>query len=388
MATRVVLVLWAASCAAQAGLMRVPLLKMETIRSQMMSKNTPRQLLHSQSAGVNGVKGSVEPINNYMDAQYYGPISIGSPPQPFQVVFDTGSSDLWVPSSKCPLTNIACLLHNKYHSDKSSTYVKNGTEFKIQYGSGAVSGVLSADTVDLNGMRVTNQTFAEIMRESGLGFIAGKFDGILGMGYPTIARGGLPVFDQMVAQNVIDQAVFTFFLTRDPNHPTGSELVLGGIDPKHHKGEITYTPVTRKGYWQFGVDKIAVSGHSDELCKGGCQAIADTGTSLIAGPTKEVTKLNELIGAAPFIGGEYIVNCKNLPNMPNIEFTISNRTFVLTPDEYILKMSQGSMPVCLSGFIGLDVPRDPVWILGDVFIGRYFTVFDRQNDQVGFADAA
>ena len=131
----------------------------------------------------------------------FAEIGIGTPPQTFKVVLDTGSSNLWVPSSKC--TSIACFLHAKYDSTSSSTYKENGTSFEIRYGSGSLSGFVSSDTLDFAGMKVKDQLFAEATEEPGLAFAFGRFDGILGMGYDTISVNHItPPFYSLINQKV------------------------------------------------------------------------------------------------------------------------------------------------------------------------------------------
>ncbi|KAK4755829.1 hypothetical protein SAY87_009586 [Trapa incisa] len=433
-------------------------------------------------------------LKNYMDAQYFGEIGLGTPSQKFTVIFDTGSSNLWVPSQKCYFS-VACYFHSKYKSSESSTYKKNGKSAAIHYGTGAISGFFSQDHVKVGDLVVKNQDFIEATREPGITFLAAKFDGILGLGFQEISVGdAVPVWYNMVNQGLVEKPVFSFWLNRNTEGEEGGELVFGGVDPSHYKGEHTYVPVTQKGYWQFNMGEVLIGDEASGLCGSGCAAIADSGTSLLAGPTTTITEINHAIGASGIVSqeckavvaqygktilemllaqsqpekicsqigfctfdgtrgvdmeiesvvnekkdvssgsprdascsacemavvwmqnklrqnqtedqilnyanelceripspmGESVVDCASLSTMPKISFTIGGKVFDLEPEQYVLKVGEGGASQCISGFTALDVapPRGPLWILGDIFMGRYHTVFDYGNMQVGFAEAA
>jgi len=346
---------------------------MKTIAGRYITKNDPH-----------------ENLDNYLDAQYYGPIDIGTPGQTFNVVFDTGSSNLWVPSQKCSIFELACRTHNRYDSSKSSTYKPNGTEFEIHYGSGSMSGFLSIDTTCITGACVTDQTFAEATHEPGLAFIAAKFDGILGMAFPKISvKGVTPVFQNMVDQGVVDSPVFSFWLNRNPDESLGGLMVLGGSDPEYYEGEFSYVDVVEPDYWRISMDGLSLGEDLNVGCNGGCMGIVDTGSSLLVGPPEETNKINKAIGGTEIIPGQgqFMVDCNSIDSLPVLTFTIGGQQYELVGKDYILQVEQFGQKQCISGITGLELPMGPWWILGDVFIGKYYTEFDAGNQRVGFAKA-
>ncbi|XP_071569216.1 lysosomal aspartic protease-like [Temnothorax nylanderi] len=235
------------------------------------------------------------PLTNYKNVQYYGIIEIGTPPQMFRILFDTGSSDLWVPSKNCILlSQPACLKHNKYDHTKSTTYISQNDSFVLNYEDGCVFGSLSTDVVIVAGLKVVFQSFGEAVNYWGKVSTVKEFDGILRMGYSSLSNTGTSVFQNMIYQRVVSRPVFSFYLNQ-------------------------------------------------------------------------------------------YVNCDEIYNLPDFNFVMGGMTFRLTGEDYVLKLTEDDTSKCIIGF--RDRYDGVEWVLGDVFICRYYTEFDMGKDQVGFASA-
>src|SRR3989338_8082012 len=255
---------------ASLALMRIPLLKDETARHRIAQAD-PALLKKwenylNEIRSINGLPRTAGTASvslvDYEYAQYYGQISIGTPPQIFTVIFDTGSSNLWVPSSTCPKSDVACQTHNRYNSSLSSTYVANGTLFEIQYGTGSGKGFISQDTVTLGGLKIKNQQFAEMTAEPGVVFVAARFDGICGFAFDSISEDHVtPVWYNIVNQGLVSQPIFSFWLSQSSTSgKNGGELTLGGSDSTRYTGPLPSVPLASETYWLISVDGFSLGG--------------------------------------------------------------------------------------------------------------------------------
>jgi len=327
-------------------------------------------------------KDESEIIKDYANAQYYGTVKIGSPPQEFQVIYDTGSSNLWVPEVGC----VHCgykWIHggkNKYDSDASKSFVEDGRDFSIQYGSGAVSGVFAEDSVILaDDIEVKNQKFATIHDAAGMGiaFTFAYFDGILGLGFDSISVGGVEtVFHQAIEQGAVEKPMFAFYLGDNAD----GELTFGGYDDTKFEGDLSWVSLSDATYWRINTDGVKIGLFSS----GPSDAIVDSGTSLITGPSKDILAIALEIGAKPTITGQYTIDCEKVDDIPEITWTIDGKDYPVPGKDLVISAAG----TCLFAMMGMDFPKPgPQWILGDVFMRKYYTVFDYEEERVGFAKA-
>lgn len=194
-------------------------------------------------------------------------------------------------------------------------------------------------------------------------------------------NGIVPPFYELINQKQLDAPVFSFRV--GSSEDDAGEAVFGGIDHSAYKGKLSYVPVRRKAYWEVELEKVSFGDEELELESTG--AAIDTGTSLIVLPTDMAEMINTQIGAKKSWNGQYQVDCAKVPELPDFTLFFDGKPYPLKGSDYILNVQN----TCISAFTGMDLnlPGGDLWIVGDVFLRRYYTVYDLGRNAVGFAES-
>ncbi|KAI0755204.1 acid protease [Daedaleopsis nitida] len=310
------------------------------------------------------------------DVEWTGKITIGSPAQSFVVDFDTGSSDLWVPSSSCT----TCGSHSKYNPSKSSQSSKKTGSFSISYGDGSTaSGTPYTDTVTVGGVSVTGQYLAAVTKESSE-FQSDPPDGLLGLAFPAISNlNHNPFFFTAVDQGTAPEAVFSFKLDQ-----TGSELYIGGTNSALYTGAIEYHDVSSdSGFWQIGGASLLLNG---KKVASGFDTIIDSGTTLMyATPSAAKTFWAGVKGSKVYDSEEglYEFPCSSVPS---VAFSWGGKSWSISADDMNLGQVSSGSSMCVGALAGSDLGLGSnVWLLGDTLMKNVYTVFSVDDNAVGFA---
>ncbi|CAE6470622.1 unnamed protein product [Rhizoctonia solani] len=247
-------------------------------------------------------------VNQNMDVMYYATVEVGTPPQSYAVILDTGSSDMWLQSVDCaPCTG------KKINATISSTLQRSSSPFSIAYGIGSVKGTLVNDVVSIGSsseFTVQNQVWGLVNYTLGTP-VPGDIAGLMGLGFKNLAASqATPFWEALVSENKWHDPVMSFWMTRYSNVSTanaaefGGEFILGGTNEALYSGDIEFISLSYASnptFWAIPIHSITVNGNdisAAESSASSALAAIDTATSLIGGPASVVGNLYAAIPGA------------------------------------------------------------------------------------------
>jgi len=322
-----------------------------------------------------------DPLTDDDALLWFGTISVGTPPVSFTVDFDTGSSDLFLPSPSC---DSSCSGHKSYDPNASSTAHDLSKTFSLAFGDGStVDGEQFTDVVSIAGLTAKSQTLGAATKYSS-GFTRDQFpaDGLLGLAFQSISKyNAPPTFQTLISEGVMTSQVFGLKLAS-----SGSELFLGGTNNAHFTGDFTWVSLASESFWQASFDSISVNGAP---VVGSTSAIFDSGTTKIIGDTADIAKLFEAINgaqsASQFGEGAYTIPCTlNTP----ISINVGGKEISISPASFNLGPVSKDSDLCMAGASADATLSGGFWVLGDVFLQNVYTAWDVGGSRIGFATLA
>ncbi|ORX58327.1 acid protease [Hesseltinella vesiculosa] len=401
------------------------------VSSGVTAASTLRVPLHSQHQRSQFNKR--ESIYNANGREYMIEISVGTPGQSFNLTMDTGSSELWIPSTSCPAS--VCP-YSRFNQASSSSFKPSSIPFSIQYGQGSAMGVYGYDTVTI-GQQAVNQQMIGLANNTKdiLGQVTNgeQSNGIFGLGFPGLnevrgVKNDLPFVYNLVQQKIISEPVFSIFLNSIyANGPSG-EILFGGIDNTKFNGALQYVPVVNYKvsnmitpnlgsgsksssgstylYWTVAGQAVTSSTGFNISFPQMQPFVLDTGTTLTYMPAQIVKGLvAKLPGNITYDAFNmlYNIDCASSNDKKttvNFQISTSTSATVPTPVTIAVPLSEMVMPLdsnsvstatqCMLAIAPMMATStsSPTWILGESTLRSIYQVYDVQNNRVGLAPAS
>ncbi|GAV84533.1 Asp domain-containing protein [Cephalotus follicularis] len=333
-------------------------------------------------------------------------LGIGSPPQKFALIVDTGSTVTYVPCSSCE----QCGKHQdpRFQPELSTTYQavkcnpscncdEEGKQctYERRYAEmSSSSGVLGDDLISFgNESELTPQraVFGCENVETG-DLYSQRADGIMGLG-----RGRLSIVDQLVDKNVISDS---FSLCYGGMDVGGGAMVLGKISPPPDM-MFTHSDPFRSPYYNIELKELHVAGKplklSPNVFDKGHGTVLDSGTTYAYFPEeafvafknaimKEIHSLKRIGGPDPnfndicFSGaGRDISQLSKI--FPKVDMIFSNgQKLSMSPENYLFRHTKVSGAYCL----GIFQNGDSTTLLGGIVVRNTLVTYDREDDKIGF----
>jgi hypothetical protein len=295
---------------------------------------------------------------------YSTKISIGTPAQSLTIGFDlTFTEGLVVAGSNCRTST--CQGKTLFNQQKSTSFRVVPTP------KAGNTTVVGRDRIVLGGATINNFTFA-VLSSFTLSDTNTPIAGVLGLGSDQFSVLQTPnVLNAMVTAGLIDEAMFSVYLNPTPNSQD-SFVLFGGTDESKYTGHFHYRPLTSNRFWAIRLVSITLDGDRVHYCNNPCRAVFSTIDPYIYGPPVYVRKINNALNVSP--------NCSNYYSLPRLVFHLGPHYMSIPRSSYVNRVGD----TCESLIQEAPILREN-WILGNLFLRSYYTVFDLANRRVGWA---
>ncbi|KAG5354304.1 Candidapepsin-3 [Yarrowia sp. C11] len=311
-------------------------------------------------------------------------LSLGTPAQEFNVLLDTGSSDLWVYASNDTqdCQGDYCTFTGTFDASQSSTYKFKNDKFEIHYVSGDSYGNWGYDTLKIGGVTLTDFQFAAAAS-------AGGGQGVLGVSLKgSESVTGADQYDnfplKLKKEGFVDRAVYSLYL--DDLSSSSGKILFGGIDKAKYEDELAVLPLTSSNAFQVAFSGISIDGKS---YGNGGNAVLDSGTSYSYIPDDTFQDIAKDLGLSKTnpSTGLYFIDCDS--NKP-VTFSFDGKDIVVPSSQMVIPLAtlleDDSQTQCVFGIQSAATTSGYV-LFGDTFLRAAYVVYDIDEEKIGIAQA-